>query len=208
MILTVPVGWVGGSTAQDAFYGQISSLVDRIFIMSYIMAGPWGGWMSWHSSALYGETSNTPTSVSAGVKAYMGAGVPAAKLGVGAGFFGQCWRGTVTAPRQSLGSSTIVADDGAMSYANIMTSYYTSAAYKYDTVAKAPYLSYATAYGPQKCNYISYEDPTSLIEKARYVKANGLGGVIVWTINQGYFSSATDKNPLLTALSQGMAFTD
>ena len=205
IILTLAVGWVGSTSgAADAFYGQISATVDRINMMNYGMSGAWSGWQSWHSSALSGESSATPSSVASSVKAYLAAGVPAAKLGVGAGFYGMCWRGSVTAPRMAIGSSSVVADDNVMSYVNIMNSYYTAGAYKYDAAAQVPYLSYPSGYGAQSCNFISYEDATSLTAKGRYVVANGLGGIILWTINEGYFPSATDKNPLLTALAQGM----
>jgi chitinase len=49
---------------------------------------------------------------------------------------------------------------------------------------------------------VTYEDPQSLADKGAYIKAQGLGGTIVWTINQGYVSSAQpgQKNPLLAAL--------
>jgi chitinase len=37
---------------------------------------------------------------------------------------------------------------------------------------------------------VSYEDPRSIAEKGAFVKAQGLGGAILWTINQGRVNGA------------------
>ena len=205
-LLTVPVGWVGVSTANaGSFYGGIASLFDQINIMSYEMAGAWSGWQSWHSSAIYGETSTTPTSVDVNVKAYLAAGVPAAKLGIGIGFHGSCWSSPVTQPKQSPGASQIVAGDNTMTFDKIMSSCYSDAAHHWDATARAPYLSFSAAHGPQGCTFVSCEDSQSILEKGACVKAKGLGGTIVWTINQGYQPSqpAGQRDPLMQALKQG-----
>ena len=205
-LLAVPVGWVGMNNANvGSFYGEIAPIFDQINIMSYGMAGAWSGWQSWHSAALYGETSTTPTSVDVNVKAYMSAGVPAAKIGVGIAFYGTCWSSPVNQPKSSLNGSSVVADDNVMSYDNIMKSYYSDADRRWDATARVPYLGFSSAHGPQGCTFVSYEDPQSILEKGAYVKQKGLGGAIVWTINQGYRSSQPlgQQNPLMQALKQG-----
>lgn len=205
-ILTIPVGWVNANFPDvDPFFADMAALVDQVNIMSYSMAGAWDGWQSWHSSALYGEKGNTPTSVDASVKAYLAAGVPAEKLGVGIGFYGSCWTPPVTEPGQPVTGSWIAADDNVMSYANILSTYYTPEARHWDEGARAPYLSFASPKGPQGCSYISYEDEESILEKAAYVKQQGLGGAIVWTIGQGYRSDqpAGERDPLMKALAKG-----
>lgn len=197
MILTIPVGWVNPNyQTVDPWYAQVAGVVDQMNIMSYYMAGAYDGWLSWHSSALAGAAGQYPSSVSGSAQLYLDAGIPASKLGIGIGFFGMCWRG-VTGPRQSGG--WVVADDNTMSYRNIMASYYTSGARQWDDAAKVPYLSFATQTGPAGCNFVSYDDEQSIAEKGAYVKSTGLGGTIVWTIAQGHFPTATEKNPLLKA---------
>ncbi|APR76501.1 Chitinase [Minicystis rosea] len=205
-ILTVPVGWVNANFPDvDALYGEVAPLFDQINIMSYSMAGPWDGWQSWHSSALYGGGGNTPSSVDSSVAAYLAAGVPAAKLGVGIGFYGSCWSPPVTAPKSAIGSSQIIADDNIMTFANIMSAYYSAADRKWDDAAKAPYLSFSSAHGPQGCTFVSYEDEESILEKGKYVAQKGLGGAIVWTINEGHRADqpAAQQDPLMKALAQG-----
>lgn len=206
LLLTLPVGWANAnfpSSEARPYFGQIAPLFDRINIMSYSMAGVWGGWKSWHSSALSGHTPNTPSSIEVSVNAYVAAGVPASKLGLGIGFYGTCWQG-VTGPLQTSDTMKVVADDNVMSFTNIMNGYYTPAAYVWDDSAKVPYLSSATGLGSQKCNFISYEDARSIGLKGNYAKQKGLGGAIIWNINEGYLPNATSgsKDPLMDAVKQ------
>jgi chitinase len=202
IILTLPVKWVRSTNTSDPvppFVASVASLFDQINIMSYSMTYWASGWESWHSSALFGETPTTPSSVASSADAYANAGVPKAKIGVGIGFFGQCWRGP-TAPHQAV-SAAPVAGDNTMSYANVVTGYL-DAPRLWDSVAKVPYRSSATPVGAAQCTFISYEDEQSVLEKGAYVKASGLGGAIIWTVNQGYVSSLA-ANPILDAVKQG-----
>lgn len=199
MILTFPINWVGANSTPDTWLAQVASVVDQVNVMSYEMAGNWGGWTSWHEGALYGEASSHPSSISSSIKVFLAAGVPAAKLGIGLSAYGSCWRGP-TAPDQSVGSG-VVASDNTMSYSAIVGQYYTSAAYHWDTAGRQAYLSFATATGPAGCTMISYEDPQSITERGAYVKSAGLGGAIMWTINQAHLASAAvgQQDPLLAA---------
>lgn len=205
MLLSVPTGWMNTNfVTVPSFYASLAESVDRLNVMSYEMAGAYEGWLSWHSAPLHGATSRTPASIASTVAAYVSAGVPKAKIGVGAGFYGSCWRG-VTEPGKEIGSATVVAGDNMMSYTNIMAGYYNAASYRYDSTAQAPYLSSTTGLGQHGCTFLSYEDETSMRAKGAYIRAEGLGGVIMWTINQGYIPSNTgNTNPLARALSESI----
>lgn len=202
-ILTFTAGYENENLLDDlTFYGGISAMVDQINLMTYGMAGAWSGWQSWHSSPLHwNKVSSTPTGIDASVAHYLAAKVPATKLGVGIGFYGLCYTSPVTAPVQALGASQIPASDGTMSYPNIMGTYYSAGAYHYDSAAEAPYLTLATS-NPQKCTYVTYENATSIAAKGTWVKSQGLGGVILWEIGEGFVASAPtvqEQNPLLEA---------
>ncbi|MFO0549929.1 MAG: glycoside hydrolase family 18 protein [Polyangiaceae bacterium] len=204
--LTIPVGYINANAPDDlGFYAQYADRFDQINLMTYGMAGAWDGWKSWHSSALHHQDAATPTSVESSIQAYLDAGVPAAKLGVGAGFYGLCYSAPVSAPDQPLNGADVVANDGTMSYAHIMASYFSQNAAQWDAVAHVPYLSFGGATGPAGCTYVSYEDPQSLADKGDWIVANGLGGAIIWTIGQGYLPAQADKNPLLDALHAHVA---
>jgi chitinase len=202
-LLTIPIGEINVNLGADlSGFAAIAAAYDQLNIMSYGQAGAWSGWKSWHSSALYQTDSATPTSIDSTVKLYLAASVPAAKLGIGIGFYGLCYSPPVTGPDQALNGSTLLASDGAISYVNIMTTYYSASARQWDSLARVPYLSFATAQAPDGCTYITYDDEQSIAEKGTYVKSKGLGGVIQWELNEGYLPSAAAglRNPLLKAI--------
>jgi len=202
-LMTLPIGAINVNLGADlSGFAAIAAVYDQLNIMSYGQAGTWSGWKSWHSSALYQTDSATPTSIDSTVKLYLAAAVPAAKLGIGIGFYGLCYSSPVTGPDQVLNGSTLVASDGAISYASIMTNYYSATARQWDSLARVPYLSFATAHAPDGCTYISYDDEQSIAEKGAYLKAKGLGGVIQWELNEGYLPTAAagQRNPLLKAI--------
>jgi len=206
VLLTVPVGWANANfqnaSSPDPFYGTIAPLFDQINIMSYGMAGAWGGWQSWYTSAVSASTGSTPSSIDTSVPFYLASGVPAWRLGIGIGFYGECWTG-VTAAHQTGGSE--IADDNVMSYANIMRDYYSAARYHYDSAASAPWLGSSSAFGPSGCTFVSYEDPTSVAAKGNYVRANKLGGTIIWTIAEGHRTdvAGAQQDELLEAVRAG-----
>jgi chitinase len=204
IILTADVGWRNAnfsmSSTDASFYRSLGNAVDQMNMMTYAMADNWGGWLSWHSSAVTGAASNHPSSIQVSAGQYRAAGVPPGRIGVGIGFYGSCWNAPVTAPLQSPGSAHVVASDNTMSFANIMRSYYGANFYNYDAVAEAPYLSFSTPTGPSGCTFVSYEDERSVAAKAAYVKLNGLGGAMIWQLNEGYNAGASDPNALLHAI--------
>jgi chitinase len=203
-LITMPVGCENNNSPDDlSFYKTLAPYLDRMNLMSYGVSGAWQGWKSWHSSPLHwnGDTS-TPMGIDSSVDDYLKAGVPPGKLGIGSGFFGECYTSPVTAPDQALGGSMVAASDGTMSYANIVSGYDSPPVRKWDSSAMVPYLSFAAAHGAQGCTYVTYEDEQAIAAKGAYAKSKGLGGVIIWTINEGYIASspAGQRNPLLEAM--------
>jgi chitinase len=206
-ILTVPIAHLNVNLEPvDPFYAEIAPLFDQLNVMTYGMTGTFGGWQSWHGSALYGESRQTPTSIASSVQRYVESGIPAAKLGLGVAFYGVCYTPPVDGPKQELRGATVAAADERTSYRAIMTRYFAAEARRWDDEAKSPYLSFAQATGPAGCGFLSYEDEQSLAERTAYVDAQGLGGVIVWTINEGHLPTAPagERDPLLDALREGL----
>jgi chitinase len=201
IVLTVPVGWINANFAStpNPFFRSIAPLFDQINIMSYDMAGGWDGWQSWHSSALAGAGGNTPSSVETSVEFYLRSGVKRHRLGIGVPFYGTCWR-NVSAPR--LFGGTVVASDNVLSYRNIIRDYYSAPRYSWDAAASMGYLGSPTAFGPQQCNFLSYDDETSIAAKGAWVRRTGLGGTIIWTIGQGHIPERPvgQRDPLLQAI--------
>jgi chitinase len=197
-IMTMPINYLNGNSHDDLKgFGAVAAVYDELNVMSYGMAGAYPGWKSWHSSALHYADGATPTSIESTIALYLAAGIPNKRLGVGIGFYGLCYSSPISAPVQDLGGAKINADDNTMSFTNIMASYHSAADRKWDALAAVPYLSFGAPHGPSNCTFVSYEDEQSIAEKGVYLKAQGLGGVIVWTINQGPVGG---KSPLLEAI--------
>lgn len=203
-VITMPVSWLNANTdlPADPWYGQVAASLDQLNIMSYGMADAWG-WQSWHSSAVEGEGRLTPSSVAVSARGYAAAGVPRAKIGLGIGFYGSCWVAPVTGPRQATRGSRVVASDNEMSYARIVRDYLDPAALRWDEAARASYLSFPAPRGPKNCTFVSFEDERSIAAKGALARAQGYGGAMIWTVNQGYLA-ATGRNPPLEAV--GAAF--
>ena len=55
--------------------------------------------------------------------------------------------------------------------------------------------------------YITYDDETSLIAKGTFSKTNGYGGIIIWTLQEGWLptgaSGGRARNALMQALRTG-----
>jgi len=204
IIITIPVNWVPSTiifSKNLSLYKNLSPYVDKMFIMSYSMAGPWSGWKSWHGGALGGESVNTPASIKTSVYAYLRAGVPENKLGIGIGTYATCWESPVKRPNQTLPANFYSRDTHTMSMRTMMEDYYKKKYEKWDSKAKVPYLSSSKKIGDFECGFISYENKRSVEEKVAYTKRMNLGGVMVWNIGTGYFpeNSVSKRHPLLSA---------
>lgn len=194
-LITMPVNFTNLNFPQSGigWTKRAAPYLDRVDIMTYEMAGNWGWAKSWHGAALGGATPAMPTSTAVSVASYRALGIPAAKLGIGVGFFGQCWKGGVTGPRQAVGASAVV---GTLTYATILDRYHRADAYRWDATARASYLGRAAGLGPQGCSFVSYEDPRSIAAKVAWAKVQGLGAVIVWTVSAGWRGSTRTNAPL------------
>ena len=127
IVLTLTAGYENENSLDDlTWYGTIAAQARSHQPDDLRHVGRlWQGWESWHSSPLHWNNNcSTPTGIDASVSHYLAAHVPAAKLGVGSGFYGECYTSPVTAPVQALGGSQVARATGAMSYRNIMASYY------------------------------------------------------------------------------------
>ncbi len=69
-----------------------------------------------------------------------------------------------------------------------------------------PWLGAAQPFGPAGCRFVSYDDADSIVAKAAYLRRNGLGGTIVWTLAQGHLPDRPpgQRDPLLQALGAAL----
>jgi GH18 family chitinase len=213
LIITAPVDPTldAGSLAAG-----LAAYCDQVNMMSYADSGPYPGWQSWYFSALDGDGSTHPSSINRFVTNWVGAGVPASKIGVGIGFYATGWTSPVTGALQSISGSSMPLGElpyGASSAngGGVLNWFYNQAGanYSYDAgPAQQPSISIPAGMKPSgwtgpAITWVTYEDEASIAAKANYAKANGLGGVIIWTVNEGATDPITGRNPLLDAVKLG-----
>ncbi|MGE3544000.1 MAG: glycosyl hydrolase family 18 protein, partial [Kofleriaceae bacterium] len=217
IVLTYPGGPVNTNyQSVDPRMVQLAAALDQFNVQTYYptTAITGGGWQSWFLSPLDGRSGSTPISIKDTFDQYVAAGIPRAKLGMGTAFYAICYTGGVTGPRQSTeGNVEITGGDNNYPLSALFaagSTYDTASAAerKRDDIAKQPYLSFASPVNDPHCGgstqYISFEDETSIADKGAFAKANGYGGIIVWTINEGWLPvnavGGRARNAMLQAL--------
>ncbi len=173
---TLTIAATGGRYLDHTEMDRLHQYVDWINLMTYDFAGgssPTTG----HHTPLYRSTAapEKAASTEAYVRQYLAAGVPPQKIVVGAAFYGRGWRGTT--PNNEGLYQRWDQYEPEYPYSRIAGSYLgaSGTTRMWDAAARAPYLWNAEAR-----RFISYDDPQSLAEKARFVKQNGLGGMMYW----------------------------
>jgi len=202
MILTFPIHAVNMNKVRedaDPWFAKLAESFDQVNVMSYEMAFNAPGWISWFSSPLFGEAPNHPMSVSASLKAWAGAGIPKSKLGMGIPFYGVAWR-NISGPYQPYtGWSDYIESDNALTYRRVMQRFQ-KGSYHWDEAAQSSYLTFSPPV--DGCRWISYDSPQAIAAKAAWLRANGYGGTIIWTLNQGCTDPSTGANPPLDAVKK------
>ncbi len=130
-------------TGEYTMFAALQSQFDQINIMTYDLSGPYEGWVTWFNSPIYDGGYRFPSSgalvpsVNGAVSNFVVNGVSPAKLGIGMAFYGDIWAGGsgtstggVTQPRQSWTNAPTLSN---ATYTAIMSSYYQSSLYHWDT---------------------------------------------------------------------------
>ncbi len=118
------------------------------------------------------------------VSNYLDAGVPARKIVVGIPFYAQTWRnvspGDYLGLYESAGGVPGGTRPGGILYYRDLLPLLNGNEFIefYDEEARVPWR-----YSPDERIAISYEDARSIREKANYVRANELGGIMAWQVN-------------------------
>jgi len=128
------------------------------------------------------------------------------RLGVGIAFYGYVWMGgtgssatSLTQPRQSWTTAPVTA---TYPYTALMTTFYETNSYHWDSTAQAAYLSLTNA-SPANNAFVSYDDPRTCQAKVSYARNHNLGGVMMWELAGDHTPNLPD--PLLQAVKQALA---
>ncbi|MDB6026645.1 MAG: hypothetical protein JWM68_2868 [Verrucomicrobiales bacterium] len=209
-LLCAAVAW------QPSLIASLQNQFDQINIMTYDMSGTWSGWVSWYNAPLYDggyrfpSTGGLVPSTQSMVNTFTNAGVSPQKLGIGLAFYGKIWSGGVvnttngiTGPRQSWSTAPTLT---TASFDSIMTTYYQSNLYHWDTNAQSAYLGLDNA-GSSNDKFISYDDEHACQAKVSFARNRRLGGIMIWELGEGYRASQPvgQRDPLLQAVKQALA---
>lgn len=217
IVLTYPSGMINGNFMDaDPKFATLAQSLDQFNVQSYYpsTASVAQGWDSWFLAPIGGKTGATPIDVDDTLSRLAALGIPKAKLGMGTAFYAICYTGGITAPHQSTANGVkIVGGDNdyplSAFYATGSTYDTHTANVKRDADAKQPYLSLPTAVNDTHCGastqYLSYEDRQSILDKGTYAKANGYGGIIVWTLAEGYLPANASGGMARDAMIQALA---
>ena len=158
-----------------------SRSLDWINLMTYDFHGAWSkqGPTGFQSN-LYPDPASgdaSPRSVDSGVQRFLQAGVPADKIVVGVPFYARGWSGVDAANNGLYQKATGPAqgfEEGAEQYSTIAARHLPSF---YHAVTKQLWTY-------EKGTFWTYDDPRVIREKAGYVRARGLRGLMSWSLDQ------------------------
>jgi chitinase len=174
---TLSIASAAGRYFDHTEMDRLHVYLDWINVMTYDFFGSHSQ-TTGHHTALYGGGSlhgKPLPSAAAFVEQHLAAGIPPEKIVVGIAFYGRGWTG-VTADANGL-HQPYAGWTVNYSYSTIERSLIGQQGFTryWDRAAHAPYL-----WSPSLGVMISYEDPQSVREKARFVKRHRLGGVMYW----------------------------
>jgi GH18 family chitinase len=193
---------------DSTYWANAHTSFDRVNVMTYGFAA-WAD-VPWFSTPLY-DQGDLGTSLDKVKIQYIAAGVPAAKLNLGLGFYGKEYKGGVLDSDHSQGISgprqvwqTGNAPTVTLINYNAVLPLITQQNYHWDAAAVVPYLSYL---GTTNANYwyLTYDNPQSITAKVHYIIAQNLGGWIIWDLWADYLPGDSHPHPLLDAVQVGSA---
>ena len=171
-------------------------IVDWFNVMTYSLTTAAGSRVTGFGAPLHATPRSTDRSAPAGaasidwaVRFYEAAGVPAAKIVLGAPFYGRVFEG-VTARHGGLFQRFRTLGP-ALSYAQILADYPAPGERHWSAAAQEPWI-----HDPARHVFVSYDDARAMAAKGHYAVAHGLRGVMLWEI-----SGDDARHSLLDALA-------
>ncbi|MEY4594084.1 MAG: hypothetical protein RIQ47_494 [Bacteroidota bacterium] len=170
---------------------NVIPLLDRVNLMSYDFYGTWSP-ITNHNAPLFPVASGAQSGFSCAeaVTNLLNQGVPPSIINMGVAWYGrsQLTSGNPGLQVPGTGMADMIhfgADDGTPLYYNIVN-VLNQFDYHWDTVSRVPYLT-----GISSNSFVSFDDETSIEQKAQYINAQQLRGAIIWEISGDFIESTT-----------------
>ena len=193
----------GQDKYQKLQLGRASHYVNWMDIMTYDMHGPWNATGPTDFNApLYADPrdpSTPPTnsySINHAVTDYLAAGVPAHKIVIGLPIYGHGWTGVPDRNNGLYQSSSLMQPAPATSTAGtedyrILENLSGYSSYRDKTTQQYWIFNGST--------FWTYDDPTTIAIKMKYVNSRGLAGAFAWSLD-GDDSAGSFMNAISTGL--------
>jgi len=208
--ITMAAGVTPRYVGDGQWLKDLAASLDWINLMTYDFHMPFEK-TSNHLAPLFGDArdaANAGANTAGAVERYLQAGVARDKLVLGVPFYGYGWKGCPPGAGgdgqyQPCNGGTTSGINGGYAYGfdllleqgMLAPSLEGANGYRryWNASARVPYL-----YNAAQQVWVSYEDPASLQEKARYIRQQGLRGAMFWEM------SGDGQHRMLGALSQAM----
>jgi chitinase len=169
--------------------GQAATYLDSINLMTYDFTGPWSATTGHHAQLFVTEQTQPAASVNNALEYLLGQGVPSAKIVLGIPAYDRSFLGA-QAPRQAY--TGIGGEEGTFEYKDLPRP---GTKEQVDEAACAAFCVGGDG------GYVTYDNQTTVLAKAKYVKQKRLGGLFYWT---GTGDSADDDRSLVMAGWNGL----
>lgn len=203
----VPVGPDNIKSGYDV--PAVSSYLDFINLMAYDFHGKWER-ETGHNAPLYSPSSDSEwqkqLSVDYATNLWIKLGAPKEKLVIGMPTYGRSFtlsnpdRYKVHSPASGGGKEgTYTKESGFLAYYEVCELLQNGASYVWDDEMKVPYAV-------QDNQWIGFDDERSIRNKMKWIKDNGLGGAMIWTVDMDDFTGSVCggnvKYPLIGAMRE------
>jgi len=188
---------VTNATGMSLLFRNLQHHFDQINILTYDMARPWRGWVTWHQSPMFHNnlvlenTNQNLPAVNEKLNEWVGAGIDRSKIGFAINFYGSIWEEVHLLEKWAAWPTEDQSIYRTLPYSEL-SSNYDLTEFKWDENAQAPYLQLDN---PRA--FISFDNEKSISIKMNYAKNNRLGGVMIWDLSGGFSRNASPQNPLL-----------
>jgi chitinase len=174
---TLSIASAGGVYFEHTEMNRLHVYLDWINIMAYDFAGEWSRITSHHAGLYWSPAAGSDRGPSAAdfVQQHLAAGIPSRKLVLGVPFYGRGWCGVD--PKNEGLHQPFESYIASYPYSVLVRDYVGQRGFTrhWDSISHAPYL-----WDSSTGIVITYEDPDSLRDKARFIKDHHLGGVMYW----------------------------
>ncbi|XP_033321130.2 acidic mammalian chitinase [Megalopta genalis] len=206
-LLSAAVAAEKGSASQSYEIREVAAQLSFINVMTYDFNGYWSGYTGMNSP-LYAspKDGDNQLNVNASIHYWLSQGAPANKIIVGVPFFGMTFTlknskdHGVHAPTSGPGiKGPYTNDKGNIGYNEMCVDLKKGGwTVVWDRKEDVPY-----AYKGNQ--WVSYDDPRSIKQKAAYAKHHNLGGVMIWSVDTDDFhGNCGPKDALLKAVNAGL----